>query len=677
MDEVRDRLVEILLREIVGGETPPDLSDKILQRAFPEGEAGRETAVAGEDLPKKPPRDVPRLVRARRTAPFVYLIVGAAAATVVMAIFWTLRESGGRSGLAERPSHETAPPPGPEERRTERPLEPADVLLSAPEIASIPANMKTRAAASGITPEPETMEAPLALSRRPRQAEALIAEAEGALAAGDLAGARAAISRLDRLGIEEGRVAREALLRRIADAERAAKLRAEEENRRLLALLDEFCDLVGKGDPGGARERLEAAAMMSARHELVTRLASARQEGSSKAREGREETPSALRLRAAVRVARALEERQAAVRTAAQGLTGKDVALETKAGTRRGTVEEVSPEGIVLVQRAATAGGAYAEMRFTVPWQKLAPAESDRLAGEWRPEGPDGELARSLLALRRRDPDSAQRALEAAGEHPLGGWLRGKVAGLRLEAAETAARAAWKGIEGKASAQKLSQRSAKALLSGVEAFEREHGESEFAASVADRLTGIRARAKEAALPKVGVPTGENLLAGPGFEGECDQWGKLASGARSVVDTPTRSGERAHQIVVEGRYYVEVYQVVRVTGGAVYEAGGWVRTDRVGGGGAAISIMWLRSGEHEPDFGDAEGLRREGALLRTNTIGTVTGTRDWTCLWGRFVAPENARFARFRFFANPDPGGSGRAWFDDLHFGRYVRKERRP
>ena len=115
--------------------------------------------------------------------------------------------------------------------------------------------------------------------------------------------------------------------------------------------------------------------------------------------------------------------------------------------------------------------------------------------------------------------------------------------------------------------------------------------------------------------------------------------------------------------------------MEITGGAVYESGGWVRTDRVGGGGAAISIMWLRSGEHEPDFGDAEGLRREGALLRTNTVGTVTGTRDWTCLWGRFVAPENARFARFRFFTNPDPDGSGRAWFDDLHFGRYFGKKR--
>ena len=143
---------------------------------------------------------------------------------------------------------------------------------------------------------------------------------------------------------------------------------------------------------------------------------------------------------------------------------------------------------------------------------------------------------------------------------------------------------------------------------------------------------------------------------------------------SLVSVPIRSGRKAHQLVVERLNFAEVYQIVRVTGGAAYEAGGWVRTDRVGGRGAAISITWLRQGEHEGDSGEAEGRERRRAALRTNAVGAVAGTRDWTCLWGRFLAPENARFARFRFFTNPDPDGSGRAWFDDLHFGRYFGKK---
>jgi ferric-dicitrate binding protein FerR (iron transport regulator) len=35
MDEPRDRLMDMLLREQLGGETPPDLTDRILARAFP------------------------------------------------------------------------------------------------------------------------------------------------------------------------------------------------------------------------------------------------------------------------------------------------------------------------------------------------------------------------------------------------------------------------------------------------------------------------------------------------------------------------------------------------------------------------------------------------------------------------------------------------------------------
>src|SRR5262245_2259799 len=35
MDEPRDRLIDMLLREELGGEQPPDLTDKIVARAFP------------------------------------------------------------------------------------------------------------------------------------------------------------------------------------------------------------------------------------------------------------------------------------------------------------------------------------------------------------------------------------------------------------------------------------------------------------------------------------------------------------------------------------------------------------------------------------------------------------------------------------------------------------------
>ena len=41
MAEERDRLIDVLLREILGGEAPPDVAGKVLQRAFGPDGGGR------------------------------------------------------------------------------------------------------------------------------------------------------------------------------------------------------------------------------------------------------------------------------------------------------------------------------------------------------------------------------------------------------------------------------------------------------------------------------------------------------------------------------------------------------------------------------------------------------------------------------------------------------------
>ncbi|MHC4202193.1 MAG: formylglycine-generating enzyme family protein, partial [Planctomycetota bacterium] len=61
------------------------------------------------------------------------------------------------------------------------------------------------------------------------------------------------------------------------------------------------------------------------------------------------------------------------------------------------------------------------EKRVTVAWAELPLDQVDELAreGGWKPAAADAAVARAYLALGRRKPKAAMKALERAGDHPL------------------------------------------------------------------------------------------------------------------------------------------------------------------------------------------------------------------------------------------------------------------
>jgi chitodextrinase len=159
------------------------------------------------------------------------------------------------------------------------------------------------------------------------------------------------------------------------------------------------------------------------------------------------------------------------------------------------------------------------------------------------------------------------------------------------------------------------------------------------------------------IPGLLFAQGPNVLINPGFESGGQGWPKAIFGGRSVVTTQFHSGSASLQILVSSLYDREVYQDVAITSGSTYAAAGWVRTSGIGGNGSKIELLWLNAAGL-PD------VLPPGSLLRTDTLGTLTGTQSWTRLAGSYVAPANAVVARFRLFTATDPDNSGTAWFDD-------------
>jgi len=329
--------------------------------------------------------------------------------------------------------------------------------------------------------EPERRDAAAKLLAEAREKlESALAQAERTLSDGDPALARAALEAAETVSC--GQVRREAarrieaLRKRIAAAEERSRAAAlAKANEAVRAFGAEFVSLAAKGDQAAARRLAEQA------------LAST----------GGKEGPLADLLRAASRVAAALDERAACIQKAAGLLVGSQATLRTKSGPRKGVVVSVGPDGITLAARVIINGEVRGESRFVVGWADLAPDEEEKLAESWSAGG-DSEIARALLALGRHDAASAEKALGLAGAHLLAPFVRSAIDGLKTEAAEASAASAWSEIEKALAPQKLSSAQGKALLDSLSAFEKQHAGTRFLASLGTRLASAKERAEAAA-----------------------------------------------------------------------------------------------------------------------------------------------------------------------------------
>lgn len=199
-------------------------------------------------------------------------------------------------------------------------------------------------------------------------------------------------------------------------------------------------------------------------------------------------------VRAAIRVARTLESRRGAIVRGAEALVGKDVTLTTRTGQRKGTVDGTSPDGIVIVTRLIVRGRLLGESRATIKWSSLALEEQDRLAASWQPEGPDGAVARAILALARNDEVEAARVVASAGEHPLGKYLcRGATTapGVANEGPKV-----WTSIEERCAAKNVSVADELAIDRDIRAFKKKLG-TRIDSTLRRRMVEAVTRAKRA------------------------------------------------------------------------------------------------------------------------------------------------------------------------------------
>jgi formylglycine-generating enzyme required for sulfatase activity len=189
--------------------------------------------------------------------------------------------------------------------------------------------------------------------------------------------------------------------------------------RRLLAELDE---LLMKGDYAAARKWAEGVAGRAEYAEVAKEIASV---------EG---------------VCRAMESRSKAALAGARARVGRKVELAGRLGKpRKGELKAVAEKGIDLVTRFAIVAGGKRherEKRVTVAWAELAPSQVDELAreGGWKPAAADAAVARAYLALGRRKPKAAVKALERARDHPLAEHILGLIGELARPAEEARAR---------------------------------------------------------------------------------------------------------------------------------------------------------------------------------------------------------------------------------------------
>ena len=89
----------------------------------------------------------------------------------------------------------------------------------------------------------------------------------------------------------------------------------------------------------------------------------------------------------------------------------------------------------------------------------------------------------------------------------------------------------------------------------------------------------------------------------------------------------------------------------------YQASGWFSVANLAGA-ARIIVQWRNA---------------SGTLLRSDTVGSLTGTAGWTLRSATLTAPAAARQARFLLRTDVEPDNSGQAWYDDLSFGWSSRR----
>ena len=224
-------------------------------------------------------------------------------------------------------------------------------------------------------------------------------------------------------------------------------------------------------------------------------------------------------------------------------LVGKEVSLETTAGRREGTLERVTDTNVVIAG-VKIISGVKMERKYDVKLADITDECREKFAPTWQPKSLDDRMVQVIVAAAEKDADDLAEALASTEEHALHPLYVARLAKLRelLEppdnttsaggrgedeiedetepetpepspaelAAERAAERNWKAIVKLATARGMTKRRANAIGRSLHQFERWHGSTEFAESVAGKIATLKKRIRR----YLGPPPGERPLGRP-------------------------------------------------------------------------------------------------------------------------------------------------------------------
>ncbi len=207
-------------------------------------------------------------------------------------------------------------------------------------------------------------------------------------------------------------------------------------------------------------------------------------------------------------VSGALSRAAAAQKAALEELKdGKRRTFITRSGKVRGVVVKVTPKEIVI-SVAGRLNGQPISYEKRIRIADLAGKDRLKLVGNFAPKAPAEHLAGAIRAFADGDMAAVAAGLVRAKGHPLTPRWQSRLDELRMGKAEAAAKRAWAALAARPEAQpaaKLTEKTAKGLLTQVGAYETQHGATKFAASIAGRLAELKRRAGAAGSKWVRVP----------------------------------------------------------------------------------------------------------------------------------------------------------------------------
>jgi serine/threonine-protein kinase len=343
-------------------------------------------------------------------------------------------------------------------------------------------------------------------------------------------------------------------------------------------------------------------------------------EAKSRADKGLASVPESKRVQALGRVVDQFAARRAVILAALKEFQSKGEIVEltmipakgrTTGTTHKGKITSVTTTVIQCTTEIRVGGRKVGETSWSAKWNELAPATVNRLARTWKGEGPDGVIAKALLAVREEKIPASKALLASAADHPLGSLVQQRIDKLELGAAEAAAKVAWRRVLAgvPAEGRKIAELPAKRKLAQLKTFVTDHGKTRVAAGLGGEMAALEERLKDA----IGLPKRLALDLGDGVTMEfvLIPAGEFMMGSPAADQPGVRLGERpAHRVRITKPFYMGKYEVTRGQYAAFVKASGYVtQVEKWGtaqvqvGGGRQVATKganWRKPGPLQQD-----------------------------------------------------------------------------